>query len=326
VTIETIAVLDGGALTTIQDAEGRRGNERFGVPRGGACDPLSARLANRLVGSDDNAGVLEVTLAGPVLRFDLAEPRGVAIAGADLGARLDGGAIGPCQVRMARPGSVLRFAGRVSGLRAYVAVAGGFAVGPLLGSVATDLRSGFGGLDGRPLRADDRLPLGPDPRSGLVAWAPSPLTDRAIHVLPGPHLDHFAEGALDALCAAGWAVSGAADRTGLRLEGGSIAHGPHGAEVPSIGLPVGAIQVPPDGRPIVMLADRPLTGGYAVLACVARADLGRLAQLIAGDRVQFVPISVTEALDALRRVEDELQDLDPVPEDGRDASWAGWPG
>jgi biotin-dependent carboxylase-like uncharacterized protein len=324
--METITVLDGGALTTVQDARGRRGYERHGVPAGGACDPWSARLANGLVGSDANAGVLEATLVGPVLRFDLVEPRGVAVAGADLGARLDGLAILPGQARIARPGSILRFAGRIVGLRAYVAIAGGFDVEPLLGSVATDLRSGFGGLGGRPLRADDRLAPGPDPRSGLFEWVRSPPAGDAVRVLPGPHLDRFADGALDDLCAAGWIVSEAADRTGMRLEGGRIMHGPAGAEVPSVGLPAGAIQVPPDGRPIVMLADRPVTGGYAVLACVARADHARVAQLSAGDPIRFTVSDLDDAIDALRRSEDALRDLEPVPLDGGDAGWAGSPG
>jgi antagonist of KipI len=142
----------------------------------------------------------------------------------------------------------------------------------------------------------------------------------------GPHLDRFPDDALDAMCAAPWTVSDASDRTGLRLDGNRIVHRPPGAEVRSVGLPAGAIQVPPDGRPIIMLADRPVTGGYAVLACVARVDLGRLAQLSAGDQVRFMVTSLAEAVDALGSLEHELQHLEAVTHDGRDASWAGWPG
>ena len=325
-TTDSVRVLDGGALTTIQDAYGRIGYERHGVPACGACDAWSARLANRLVGNDDNSGALEATLAGPTLRFDLAEPRGVAIAGADLGARLDGLSVAPGQARMARPGSLLRFAGRVAGMRAYIAVAGGIEADRLLGSVATDLRSRFGGLGGRPLRADDPLVLGSDPNHGLYGLIPYAPASGPIRVLAGPHLDRFVDDALDALCGSTWTVSRAADRTGLRLEGSRIQHAPRGAEVASLGLPAGAVQVPPDGLPIVMLADRPVTGGYAVLACVARADLPRLAQLGPGDPVRFGAIRADEAIAALRRLEEELQALEPVIGDGRDASWAGWLG
>ena len=323
--MDTIAVLDGGALTTVQDARGRRGYERHGVSPGGACDPWSARLANMLVGNDADAAVIEATLGGPVLRFELTEPRGVAIVGADLGARLDGVSVAPGQARVARPGSILRCTGRVAGVRAYLAVAGGFAVESVLGSVATDLRSAFGGLDGRPLRNDDRLSLGTKPRGGLFTRESQPGADGPIRVLVGPHLDRFADGALRDLCAAEWTVSDAADRAGIRLDGPAIAHRPPGAEVPSVGLPAGAIQVPPDGRPIVMLADRPVTGGYAVLACVARADLGRCAQLTTGDQIRFVVIDEREAIGALRRSEDQLRDLKPVPDHG-DAAWTGSPG
>jgi biotin-dependent carboxylase-like uncharacterized protein len=325
VSADAVTVLDGGALTTVQDPVGRRGYGRFGVPAGGACDPWSARLANRLVGNPDEAALLEATFTGPSLRFDVATPRAVTIAGADLDARLDGVALRPTETRMARPGSVLRCAGRLSGLRAYVAVAGGFAVEALLGSVATDLRSGFGGLEGRPLHDGDRLPIG-----GGSIRAPARVRPGAhdpvsatLRVVGGPLLDRFAGHAIEDLCAHGWTVSEAADRTGIRLEGDAIRHGPGGAEVGSLGLPAGAIQVPPDGRPIVTLADRPVTGGYAVLACVAQADIGCAAQLATGDTVRFTAVSREEAIEALRRRWAELDALEPVAPDDRDAGWAG---
>jgi biotin-dependent carboxylase-like uncharacterized protein len=325
VSADPVAVLDGGALTTIQDVTGRLGFGRYGVTSGGACDPWSARLANRLVGNPDDAALLEATVEGPALRFDLAAPRAVAIAGADLGARLDGIGLRPGEPRVARPGSILRCTGRVSGLRAYVAVAGGFAVQRLLGSAATDLRSGFGGVDGRALRSGDRLWIGPAGAGESARVGPSAgeAGSRAIRVVGGPHLDHFAGEAIDGLCSQEWIVSEAADRTGLRLEGGTIRFGPRGAEVRSLGLPAGAIQVPPDGRPIVLLADRPVTGGYAVLACVILADLGQAAQLAAGDSVRFIATTHDEAIEALRGRWSELGELESVTPDGRDAGWAG---
>jgi allophanate hydrolase subunit 2 len=144
-----------------------------------------------------------------------------------------------------------------------------------------------------------------------------------IRIVDGPHLDRFADGAIDALCDREWVVTDAADRTGLRLDGGAITYGEHGAEVSSVGLPPGAMQVPPDGRPIVMLADRPATGGYAVLACVAQADLGYPAQLAPGDAIRFDAITHDAAVEALRRRWSELDALEPVDPDGRDPAWAG---
>jgi biotin-dependent carboxylase-like uncharacterized protein len=321
----TVAVLDGGALTSIQDVAGRRGFGRYGVTSGGACDPWSARLANRLVGNPDDAAVLESTLVGPSLRFDVTRPRAIAIAGADLGARLDGIAVRPGEPRVARPGSVLRCLGRVSGLRAHLAVAGGFTVERLLGSTATDLRSGFGGLDGRALRSGDGVSLNPTPTgqpARVGASAPAGGS-RSIRVLDGPHLDRFAREAIGELCGRDWIVSEASDRTGLRLEGGAIPHGPRGAEVPSLGLPAGAIQVPADGRPIAMLSDHPVTGGYAVLGCVILADLGMAAQLAAGDACRFTQTTHDEAIEALRARWSELDRLEPIVPDRDQADWAG---
>jgi biotin-dependent carboxylase-like uncharacterized protein len=325
VSADAVAVLDAGALTSVQDVTGRRGFGRYGVTSGGACDPWSARLANRLAGNPDDAAVLEATLEGPSLRFDVSVPRVIAIAGADLGARLDGFALRPGEPGVARPGSVLRCRGRVSGLRAYIAVAGGFAVERLLGSTATDLRSGFGGVDGRALRAGDRLSINPVPAGQRPRITASSLdtASQTIRMLDGPHLDRFAGGAVDELCATQWIVSDASDRTGMRLEGGAIRHGPRGAEVASLGLPAGAIQVPPDGRPIITLADRPVTGGYAVLGCVILADLGVAAQRGAGDALRFSRIGHDEAIEAVRARWSELDGLEPVAPHGRDAEWAG---
>jgi biotin-dependent carboxylase-like uncharacterized protein len=312
-------------MTTIQDATGRPGFARYGVPAGGACDPWSARLANRLVGNADDSPLLEATLEGPSLRFEIARPRVVAITGADLGARLDGITLRPDEPRVARPGSVLRCTGRVSGLRAYLAIAGGFAVEHVLGSAATDLRSGFGGVDGRALRTGDRLSIASAgaPEPPRVAADTIAATSSVIRVLEGPHRERFAPAAFEALCEADWTVSEAADRTGMRLEGGTIQLRGPGVEVASLGLPAGAIQVPPDARPIVMLADRPVTGGYAVLACMAQADLGYAAQLAPGDEVRFVAITPDEAIDALRQRWAPLERLETVAANGRDAEWAG---
>jgi len=274
-----IEVLDGGLLTTVQDATGRPGWRRYGVQAAGALDPDAARTANRLAGNTDSAAVIEVTLLGPSLR--LSAPARVGLAGADLGATLDGTPLAP---GTSGSGRLISFGERRSGARAYLAIAGGIEVERLLGSASTDLRSGFGGLGGRAVRAGDRLDIGA--ASGDARAASGRPAAGQIRVLPGPHLDRFAPGMLDRLCEAAWTVSPQADRMGYRLDGRAVEHS-ETPEVPSLGLPLGAIQVPPDGRLIVMLADRPVTGGYPVIGCVARADIGRVAQLLPGDTLRF---------------------------------------
>lgn len=290
-----IEVLDGGLLTTVQDPFGRPGWRRHGVQASGALDPDSAVSTNRLVGNSDAAALLEVTLIGPSLRISSAAL--VAIAGADLSATLDGEPLAPGSARI---GQLIRFGERRNGARAYLAIAGGIQVEAVLGSASTDLRAGFGGFSGRALRAGDRLALGAEtgaPRAG------SPPATGPIRILPGPHVAQFAPGALDQLCATGWTVASEADRMGYRLDGPAIEHRAT-PEVPSLGLPLGAVQVPPDGRPIVMLADRPVTGGYPVIGCVASDDVGRVAQLLPGDVVRFARVGRAVTLEG-------------------DAAWAG---
>jgi biotin-dependent carboxylase-like uncharacterized protein len=321
-----LEVLEPGLLTTVQDAGGRPGWRHLGVPIGGAADPLSAVLANRLVGNADVAAVIEITLVGPSLLVH--GPGIVALGGADLSATLDATPLPPGAARAYRDGSILRFGERRRGTRTYVALGGGIDVVPVLGSRSTDLRTGFGGHHGRALRAGDRLALGePAPTAVPRRLASAPPTDDGpIRILPGPHAARFGPDAVGMLVAADWTVGPEADRAGVRLDGGRLRHrSPDDAEVPSLGLPAGAIQVPLDGRPIVMLADRPVTGGYAVLACVATADVGRVAQLATGDHLRFEMTTAESAIAALRVNAAALEMLERAPGwDGPDgAAWAG---
>lgn len=302
-----IEILEPGPLTSVQTASGRPGWRRFGVPVGGAADAWSARLGNRLVGNPDDAALFEVTLGGAVARF---RNPGLAAVTGGLSAILDGLEL-PASVAVAvRSGSVIRF-GPGAGARGYLAVAGGVAIEPVLGSAATDLRSGFGGVEGRALRAGDRIAVG----SGAGRphrWSGS-RTSGPIRIVAGPQAEGVTlEGP--------WVIGAEADRTGVRLDGRRL----DGAEVPSMGIPLGAIQVPPDGRPIVMLADRPVTGGYPVPACVIRADVGRVAQLRPGDALTFASVSMEEAREAMRLAEAELAALHALvtPEDD-ELGWAG---
>ena len=309
-----IQVVEPGALTSVQTALGRIGWRHLGVPVGGAADAWSARLANRLVGNDDDAAVLEVTLLGPTLRFGAAAR--VAVTGARFVASVDGRSLPPFEAREIPGGSTLRI-GEGDGARAYLAIAGGLLVETLLGSAATDLRSGFGGHDGRALRGGDVLSFGSATRVAR-RWM-GVMPEGPIRIVDGPHVERLAA---DALTSVAWTVSSAADRTGARLDGPALAGGE--AEVPSMALPVGAIQVPPDGHPIVMLADRPVTGGYRVPACVIGADVGRVARLRPGDALRFVSVSREDARQAFLERENELvalEDAGAAPDD--ELGWAG---
>lgn len=287
-----LEVVEAGLLTTVQDG-GRPGLRRYGVPGAGALDRAALGRANRAVGNPPLEAALECTIAGPTLLF--LHPVRFAVSGADLGATLDRPDLGAWRVPhdtavLARPGNVLRFAGRRSGCRAYLSLAGGVDVPLVLGSRATDLSAGFGGWLGRALRAGDRLGArepraGPSPPAGGPAPFPEALV--TARVVPGPQADHFAPETLEALLAETWTLGAASDRVGARLEGTRLAHaGP--TEIVTDGMIPGCVQVPPDGRPIVMLGDAPTTGGYPKLATVIAADLPRLAQLVPGEgRVRF---------------------------------------
>jgi antagonist of KipI len=286
-----VEVLEGGLLTTVQD-EGRPGYRRLGVSGAGAVDPPALRRANAALGNAPGAAALECTASGPSLLF--LRPTRFALAGADLGAVLERADLGPWPVPrgtpvLARAGNVLAFSGRRQGFRAYVGFSGGVAVAPVLGSRSTDLVAGFGGLQGRPLRRGDLLELGAPPAP--AAPPPQPegelADDVVVRVVLGPQAGHFTPPALERLLGEAWTVGPASDRVGCRLQGPRLEHaGP--TEIASDGMVPGAIQVPPDGQPIVMLADGPTTGGYPKPATVVTSDLARLAQLLPGrSRIRF---------------------------------------
>ena len=291
-------VREPGLLTTVQDA-GRSGRRRLGVGRAGAMDGPALAAANGAVGGAPEAAGLECTVAGPTLEF-LAPVR-FAVTGADLGAVLERADLGDWPVPrgasvLARPGNRLRFSGRREGCRAYVALAGGIDAPVVLGSRATDLACGFGGVAGRALQAGDVLGVlalahrGEGPR-----WRPAPAARSVrVRVVPGPQDDHFDAAALSRFLAEPWRVGPSSDRIGLRLEGEPLRHsGP--AEILSDGMVPGSIQVPPDGRPIVMLADGPTTGGYPKIATLLAEDLSLLAQLVPGEgEVRFEKVSLDE--------------------------------
>jgi biotin-dependent carboxylase-like uncharacterized protein len=301
-----IEVIAAGPLLTVQDL-GRPSARRYGVPQGGAMDSFALVAANRLVGNQPGAACLEVTAGGAELRFT--RPTLVALAGADLGASVDGRPLPLWSAERIDAGARVRLAGRSGrwGARAYLAIAGGIATAPVLGSRATDLGGGFGGLDGRRLAAGARLPLGSADPGALMAvggrWPealrPPYSTAPKLRLLPGPHLSCLAPDALVTLAAATLRVGAAANRMGYRLEGLRLEHR-RPCSLPSLGVIPGVIQVPPDGAPILLMADAQTTGGYPVLGTVIAADLPLAAQLLPGDELGFAPVELPAALEARR--------------------------
>jgi antagonist of KipI len=307
-----VHVVKPGLLTTVQD-RGRPGFQALGVSVAGPMDPASHRLANAMAGNIGNAATLEVTAIGPELRFE--DGRFVAIAGAAFEIFLDGRLVPSTGDLLVSPGSTLRFGRRLRGTRAYVAVAGGIDTPKVLGSRATHLPSAMGGLGGRALKIGDRLPCGlarqrppsANDAHALPDGAVAPIPDgRArLRVLPGPQTDRFSTGALDALQSGPYKIANNSNRMGFRLEGPRLAHA-RGADVISDATPLGVVQVPASGEPILLMADRQTTGGYAKIATVITADIGLAGQLGPGDAIEFAVCTLREAMAALIAQEQHL--------------------
>ena len=294
----SVRVLAPGLLTTLQDG-GRTGFRHLGVGTSGALDAHSHAIANLLVGNPATAPVLEITLAGPRLHFDRAAR--IALCGAEIDARI-GAQVLPGWRRIEVPsGSELALGACRRGARAYLAVAGGFAAPDILGSASTDLRAGFGGVRGRMLAVGDVLPvvrlsLPPADAVAIAAWWIDPAPDldlgttQVVRVLPG----RDAVAGERALFAEAWRVDAASDRQGLRLQGNALSSADARERISEPVAP-GTIQLPADGRPIVLLADAQTHGGYPRIGHVIAADRPRLAQLRAGDGLRFEPCAPAEA-------------------------------
>nr|WP_308346751.1 biotin-dependent carboxyltransferase family protein [Streptomyces sp. ISL-66] len=281
-------MLRPGALTTVQDL-GRPGYAHLGVPRSGALDAGAHALANRLLGNPPQAATLETTLDGVGLRA-LGGPVVVAVTGAPCGVRVCGRAAPWGAPVLLRAGAELEVGRAESGVRSYVAVRGGFAAEPVLGSRSTDLLSGLG----PPVLTAGALlmvgPAGPDPVAGVDALAAAgPPSELVLPLRPGPRADWFdPESVRDRLLRARYRVSAASNRIGLRTEGPPLVRA-RGGELPSEGMVLGAVQVPPDGHPVVFLADHPVTGGYPVIGVVPPGPaLDAAAQARPGVPVRFV--------------------------------------
>jgi biotin-dependent carboxylase-like uncharacterized protein len=277
-----IEVLAVGLLATVQDG-GRPGLAHLGVPPSGAADRPAHALANRLVGNRPDAPAIEATLGGVALRLLDGPTRFVAVAGAPAPLRI-GGRPAPILAPAAlRTGATLELGVPSRGLRTYLAIGGGLAVEPVLGSTSTDALSGLGPA---PLAAGTRLDLGWAPQTPApLDAAPPPFVSGALSVIPGPRDDHLTGDGWATLLGSAWAVRADSDRVGVRLEGPRLEVTPD--PIDPEGLVTGAVQVPPSGQPVVFLPDHPVTGGYPVVGVLTAASVAALAQARPGDLLRF---------------------------------------
>jgi len=315
----SITVLNPGLLTSVQDA-GRVGYQQFGVSVSGVMDPRAMKIANILVGNEDNEAVLECTMMGPQLRLDADNV--IAITGGDLGPTLDNQPVENYAALAVRAGQTLRFTALRSGCRAYIAFAGGLDIPLVMDSRSTYMKAKIGGFEGRKLQKDDAIGFRA-PRSSLpnldqrrVAPEVAPQREFTVRVLMGPQDDLFTPAGIQTFLSETYTVTNEFDRMGCRMEGAVIEH-ISGGDIISDGIAFGAIQVPTAGKPIIMLADRQTTGGYTKIANVITADFRIIGQLKGGDRVRFVKTDIETAQaellaerEALRRLRETL---DPAP-------------
>jgi antagonist of KipI len=308
--VNTFEVLSPGIMSTVQDL-GRFGCARYGVAASGALDGFAVRVGNLLVGNAENAAVVETTLMG--LRIKAVRDVVVAVTGGDLQARKDSEPLAVWRSHWVREGETLSFSGPTSGFRSYLAVAGGIQVATVMGSRSTNLASGFGGFQGRPLRKGDIFVVEPVKDalrfSGRVftpEWVPGYSSPWRLRVVWGPQDDHFSEEGRQTFVTAAFTVSPDSDRTGIRLNGPVVSRMPGLEEsIISEGILSGAIQIPGDGQPIIILGET-ASGGYRKIATVISADLPLLGQIMPGDEVAFEAVSMDEAIQALREMEGKI--------------------
>lgn len=303
--MSALTVIRPGMLTTVQDL-GRWGHQGLGVPVAGPMDWYSHRLANQLVGNEPGAAALEMTLIGPELEAEGSIM--CAVAGADVAVSVDGRAVPLHAAFEVSSGSRVRIGGRQHGARATLAVRGGIAVPALFGSRATHLVSAMGPFGGRPLAANDRLPIGDAVAGGPVRAGrplPMPYGGSRLRIMPGPQRDRFTEDAWSTFTHSRYTVTPQSNRMGYRLEGARLTH-VESADILSEATSIGTIQVPSSGLPILLMADRQTTGGYTSIATVVTADLPIAGQLAPGDWVEFVACSREQAVAALREREAAL--------------------
>ena len=300
-----LTVIKPGMQMSVQDA-GRVGFRHLGVAKSGVLDKYAQIIANRLVGNDDNAPVIEITLGLAELVFE--SDTVIALQGADLKAKLDDLPIYPGWSYAVKKGQTLTFASARNGFRSYLAIKGGIDVPSVMSSSSTDLGAGFGGFNSRALKSGDQLSFGkfntqpnPQPTKGVIA----PAKRRIIRLHSSPHSKLIGKQQLNQFIAKKWQITPESNRIGLRLSATSISL-KHNHSLPSLGVEPGSIQLPPNGKPIILLNDCQTTGGYPLLGTVISADLHQFAQFKAGDNVQFEYVDLATAEQAQQKLDSHL--------------------
>ena len=325
--METIKILDAGLLTTVQDL-GRYGFQRYGVSASGVMDEYSAKIANKLVGNKVGEAVLETTLKGVQIEF--LQNTVVAITGGNCDVTLNGTKIELWQSYLVNRGDILKMGICRSGLRNYLAFAGGIDVPIIMNSKSTNLKAKVGGFNGRKLMTGDILSVGvgslETPLTLNKHYIPTYSKDIKVGVILGQQDDHFTEAGIKTFLNETYTVTQESDRMGIRLSsvsGATIEH-KNGADIISDGITFGAIQVPGSGQPIVMMADRQTTGGYTKIGNVISSDLAKLAQATPGTKVKFVEYTLEQAVQAIKNndiiINNQNSYVSPVKEEVVDSS------
>lgn len=325
--METIKILDAGLLTTVQDL-GRYGFQRYGVSASGVMDEYSAKIANKLVGNKVGEAVLETTLKGVQIEF--LQNTAVAITGGNCDVTLNGTKIELWQSYLVNRGDILKMGICRSGLRNYLAFAGGIDVPIIMNSKSTNLKAKVGGFNGRKLMTGDVLSVGVGSLEAPLTlnkhYIPTYSKDIKVGVILGQQDDHFTEAGIKTFLNETYTVTQESDRMGIRLSsvsGATIEH-KNGADIISDGITFGAIQVPGSGQPIVMMADRQTTGGYTKIGNVISSDLAKLAQATPGTKVKFVEYTLEQAVQAIKNndiiINNQNSYVSPVKEEVVDSS------
>ncbi|MGN0568639.1 MAG: biotin-dependent carboxyltransferase family protein [Acutalibacteraceae bacterium] len=304
-------IISPGLLTTVQDL-GRFGYMESGFSPCGAMDSFSARLANILVDNSERDGVLEMTMIGVTAVFD--EDNIIAITGAEFAPKINGVEVPMNSAVRINSGDVLECGSAIAGCRGYLAVAGGFDIAPVMGSMSTNLKCGIGGFHGRKLVAGDIIPLrhSQDRLYGMSSRSLELKSDsrqvKTIHVIFGPQDDYFSQSSKDTFCSEIYKVTAQSDRMGIKLDGASV-EAIDGVDIISDGIALGSVQIPSSGKPIIMMADRQTTGGYAKVATVITADIPVLAQMRPGDSLKFQKVDLNYARNRIKENERILKKL-----------------
>lgn len=315
--MDTIDVIEPGFLTTVQDT-GRYGYQRYGVPVAGPMDPFALRAANLLVGNPVENACLEITMLGPKLRFLIATT--MALAGADLTPTLDGIPIPTWREIKVNKGSIIEFQHARSGVRAYLSVASGFDVPKVMESRSTYLNAGIGGIQGRPIQTGDvlrtlraNLDSSEKNRTFPTTSIPSYGSDQKLRVVMGPQDNFFTEEGIKTFLTSQYTVGNDSDRMGCHLDGPPVQH-KNSADIISDGTSLGAVQIPANGRPIILMADRGTTGGYAKIATIISADIHKVAQATPFHKIRFTSVTLEQAYQAAREQEKTLHKIEEISE------------